>query len=98
MNYEIVFSPKAQTDLDELEQYLAVRFSSRSAEKYIHRIMAFCRSLALVPFCGTAHDEIQSGLRTVGFQRRATIAFRVKPGVLEILGIFYGGQKIELEP
>jgi len=40
-------------------------------------------------------DDIRQGLRFVGFRRRVTIAFGIGQDVVEIVGIFYGGQDYE---
>jgi toxin ParE1/3/4 len=36
-----------------------------------------------------------SGLRTIGFERRATIAFMVTADAVVVAGVFYGGQDFE---
>jgi toxin ParE1/3/4 len=98
VSYEVIFSRGAEADLNEIEQYLALRFSERNAEKYIERIVAHCRSLALAPYRGTQRDDVRSGLRTIGFEGRVTILFQVQPNKIIILGIFYGGRAIEPAP
>lgn len=40
-------------------------------------------------------DDLLAALRTVGFERRATIAFVVAADAVLIEGIFYGGQGFE---
>lgn len=35
------------------------------------------------------------GLRTIGFERRITIAFKIEADLILIEGIFYGGQAFE---
>lgn len=44
---------------------------------------------------GTRRDDIRPGLRTVGFERRATIAFKVLAREVVIVRIFYGGRDFE---
>jgi toxin ParE1/3/4 len=92
VNFELIFSSGAQADLDDIEQYLALRFSERNAAVYVQRIVAKCRSLALAPYRGTQRDDVRPGLRTTGFERRVTILFQVQPGKVIVLGIFYGGR------
>jgi toxin ParE1/3/4 len=94
VNYEVTFSPDAEADLDEIERYLASRFSNRNAERYIKRIVAHCRSLALAPYRGAKRDDISPGLRTVGLERRVTVLFQVLPGKVVIFGIFYAGRTV----
>jgi toxin ParE1/3/4 len=56
------------------------------------RIVTFCRGLSTFPLRGQARDDLLPGLRTIGFERRATIAFMVTAGAVLIEGVFYGGQ------
>jgi plasmid stabilization system protein ParE len=39
VTYEVIFTPGAEADLDEIEQYLGGRFSEANAQKYIQRIV-----------------------------------------------------------
>jgi len=94
VTYEVVFDPGAEADLDDEEQYLAARFSERTAHSYIQRVIRFCLSLASAPHCGTRRDYVRPGMRTVGFERRATILFEVLPGKVVILGVLFGGRQI----
>jgi toxin ParE1/3/4 len=52
-------------------------------------------ALADFPQRGTRRDDLSPGLRTVGFERRATIAFRVLPTRVEFITIAYGGRDFE---
>jgi toxin ParE1/3/4 len=52
-------------------------------------------SLAHAPMRGTKRDDILPGLRTIGFERRVTIAFRVLKARVEIVTIAYGGRDFE---
>ena len=49
----------------------------------------------MFPERGTRRDDIASGLRTVGFERRVTIAFRVLDRGVEIVAVAYGGREFE---
>lgn len=53
--------------------------------------------LAEYPERGTKRDDLMSGLRTIGFERRVTIAFRVMKKRVEIVSIAYGGRAFERE-
>jgi toxin ParE1/3/4 len=44
-----------------------------------------------------ACDDIRPGLRTVGWRRRATIAFLVRPPVVTIVRTYHGGQDVRLD-
>lgn len=93
--YAVVFSPEAEDDLIKLYEYITASASPIVAFGYIERIEEMCSVLSTVPLGGTNRDDIRPGLRTIGFERRATIAYRVIQDRLEILRIFYGGQNWE---
>jgi toxin ParE1/3/4 len=98
VTYEVIFTPGAEADLDEIEQYLSVRFSPENAQRFVQRIVACCRSLALAPYRGTKRDDVGSGLRVIGFERRVSILFHVEIGRIVIFGALYRGRQFEMEP
>ena len=95
MTHRIVFRPQARDDLLSLHRYIAERAGLSVAAGYIGRIEAACMGLADFPERGTRRDDLLAGLRTIGFERRATIAFRVMESPVEILAIAYGGRLFE---
>ena len=97
MDYKIVFRPQAEEDLLSLYRYIAEGAGVIRAGAYIERIEAACMSLRSFPERGTRRDDLVSGLRTIGFERRATIAFRVLADTVEIVTIAYGGRNFEDE-
>ena len=95
MPYEVAFSVEAELQLQELEAYLAERFSPTNAKRYIQRLTDACRSLGRAPFQGTMRDDLAPGIRTTGFERRITIYFKAVERRILILGVLYGGRKFE---
>jgi len=85
----------AEDDLLNLYDYIADHGGRKGAGDYIARIEALCLSLRHVPLRGTPRDDIKPGLRIVGFERRAVIAFCVVPSEVVIVRIFYGGRDYE---
>jgi toxin ParE1/3/4 len=77
MRFEVTFRPQAEADLFRLYSYIAAQAGHSIAGKYIDRIEAACMALENFPARGTRRDDIRPGLRTIGFERRAAIAFRV---------------------
>ena len=57
--------------------------------------MAFCEDLGVFPHRGRACGGVGSRLRTIGFKRRAAIAFAVLGQTVVIVGVFYGGRDYE---
>ncbi len=97
MTHKVVFRRRAEARLTELYDYIARQSSPTIAIGYIRRIRTSCLALADFPERGTRRDDILPGLRTVGFERRVTIAFRVSKKRVEIVSIAYGGRDFERE-
>ncbi|MGA2851412.1 MAG: type II toxin-antitoxin system RelE/ParE family toxin [Terracidiphilus sp.] len=95
MTYRVAFTRGAQADLHSLFDYLAHRFSFPNAQRYVEQIEKTCLSLGIMPNRGTERSDLRPGLRTMGFRRRVTIAFRVKEDSVTILRILYGGRSAE---
>ncbi len=93
--FEVSFRPLAEADLFGLYRFIAEEAGHEAAGAYIDRIEAACRTLETFPRRGTRRDDIRPGLRTMGFERRATIVFQVKRAQVMIVRIFYGGQDYE---
>ena len=71
--------------------------SEERADGYVGRIVDFCNGLSTFPLRGTQRDDLLSGLRVTGFERRVTFAFIVTAEAVLIEGIFYGGRDFEAE-
>jgi toxin ParE1/3/4 len=95
MKYRVSFRPRAEADLIGLFEYIAEVSGRDVADEYIGRIETACVSLATFPKRGKRHDDISPGLRTIGFERRVTVAFCVSKEEVVIVRIFYGGRDYE---
>ncbi len=93
--FTISFRPLAEADLFGLYRYIAAEAGHDVAGAYIDRIEAACLALETFPERGMRRDDIRPGLRTMGFERRATIVFQVRKAHVVIVRIFYGGQDYE---
>jgi toxin ParE1/3/4 len=93
--FKVQFRPQAEADLFGLYRYIAEESGFAVAGTYIDRIETACMALATFPRRGTKRDDIRAGLRTIGFERRATIAFEIGRAEVVIVRIFYGGQDLE---
>ena len=90
--YEVGFRPRAEADLFGLYRYIAEKSGRAVAGAYIDRIEAACLALETFPKRGTRRDDIRPGLRTMGFERRATIVFQVREAEVVIVRILFGGR------
>lgn len=93
--FEVSFRPAAEADLFDLYRDIAKEAGIDVAGRYVDRIEAACRALETFPERGARRDDIRSGLRTVGFEHRATIVFLIKRSEVVILRVFYGGRNYE---
>jgi len=92
----VVFAESARADLDYIFAWIADHAGLEVALAYTSRIEHFCRKMTPFPQRGTARNDLRPGLRTVGFERRATIAFTVKGEDVIILRILYAGRSLDL--
>jgi len=88
----VTFSPAARDDVFAIYDYIATLAGSEVAYHYIQRIETFCLKLDLASQRGNKHDDVRKGLRTVGFERRLTIAFSVDEEQVTILRIHQKGR------
>jgi toxin ParE1/3/4 len=93
--YRITFRPRAEADLFSVYRHIAQEAGHDAAGIYIDRIEAACMALQTFPERGTKRDDIRQGLRTMGFERRATIVFQVSRSEVVFIRVFYGGQDFE---
>ena len=85
----------ARDDLKQLYDYIADNSGKRVADRYIDRIEAACAALSLFSSRGTLREDLGPGVRTMGFERRATIVFQVEANSVAVVRVFYGGQDFE---
>jgi toxin ParE1/3/4 len=95
MAREVVFAPEALDDLRDLYDRIADASLPERAFDYVERLQRYCLGLADFPERGTRRDAIRSGLRTLGYRRRVTVAFRVTGTEVIILRLLYGGRDLE---
>lgn len=88
----VIFSPEARDDLDEIYDWIFDRAGDPTALGYLGRIEAFCTKLDLASERGSARDNIRPGLRAIGFERSATIAFVATDARVTILRVFRRGR------
>ncbi len=90
--YRVVFRPRAAADLFDLYSHIANKSGLKVAGAYVARIEAACLALETFPERGTRRGHILPGLRTMGFERRATILFQVLETEVAIIRVLHGGR------
>ena len=92
----VEFRPAATSDLLTIFEYVFdVSQSAEAARRFTERIRDRCERVGNVPFGGRARDDLQSGLRTIPFERSAVIAYTIEGDCVWITNIFYGGRDYE---
>jgi toxin ParE1/3/4 len=93
VDVEVLLAPTAIEDLDDIHRYIADHADDATADAYLARI-ARCRSIGGAPMIGTPRDDLIPGLRTVPFERRATIAYFVSGRVVTIQRVLHAGRDL----
>lgn len=88
----VAYSPEARHDLIDLGDWIAEHAGTDVALNYIERLEAYCSTFEFSGEGGQRRDDIRSGLRIVGFEKRVAIAFVVTDSEVTILRPYYGGR------
>ena len=93
---DVVYRPDTLADLIEIYGSIRDRGSSVVARSFVARIKARCDHIGETPFAGRPRDDLEPGLRTIAFERRVVIAYKVENGLVRIGNVFYGGRDYEV--
>ncbi|MGJ8629117.1 MAG: type II toxin-antitoxin system RelE/ParE family toxin [Sulfitobacter sp.] len=88
----VEISEEARRDLFAIYDWIAKAGAPDTAMAYVERIETACKSLDVASERGTERSDVRQGLRVIGFERSATIAFMVEEERVVILRIFSGGR------
>lgn len=94
MTHKVEFRQAAIADLKELYLGIADAAGQERAFAYVSRIEIACRKLATFPARGTVREHLWPGLRIIGFERSASIAFVVGENVVDILRVLPRGMEL----
>ncbi len=92
MALELIYQPAARADLASIYDWIADGADPNAAFGYIGRVQGVCRGLLDFPGRGTPHEELAPGLRSIPFERRATIYYRVTGEAVEIVRVLHRGR------
>jgi toxin ParE1/3/4 len=90
--YKVVLRSGAVADLKSIFTWVAEEADLTTALAYDRRIREACRKLADFPGRGTPRDLLIPGLRSVAFERRATIYYLIGEKSVRIVRILSAGQ------
>jgi toxin ParE1/3/4 len=87
VTYGIVLSEHAIEDLDDLHIWIAGEAGSAIADGYLDRVEARIAALSEFPNRGTSRNDLAPGLRTLSFERRLVIAYRIDDRTVLVLRV-----------
>jgi plasmid stabilization system protein ParE len=90
--FRVRISERADRQLSELERWIEGEASVPIARRYREAIVAHCFTLETFPSRGTPKDHLRSGLRTIGFRGRVSIAYVVDGNDVVIVAIAGAGR------
>lgn len=85
VEHEVVWRPESRDDLYAIYDWIAEQGDPDAAYAYTSRIEAFALRLNHYPNRGTPRFNLSTGLRTVTFERRVIVAYRVENGAVHIV-------------
>jgi toxin ParE1/3/4 len=95
MSRPVIFSPRAEAQLEALHRYIAEHSGEARADAFVGRVLDACHKLDLFPERGTRRDDLFPGLRVIGLRRQATIAFTVEKDRVVIQGVLGRGRDLD---
>lgn len=95
----INFTPEAERQLNNLDDWITKRASADVAQRFVSAILDHIETIPAFPYAGRARDDIRAGMRTTTFKNRTLVAYEVDESsgelVVNVLGVFHGGQNWE---
>ncbi|MGU3494019.1 type II toxin-antitoxin system RelE/ParE family toxin [Xanthobacteraceae bacterium A53D] len=91
MPHPVSFRPAAITDLEAIEDYIALDNPGR-AKAFVLDIMQRARRIGDNPNLGRSRNDLRAGLRLLPLDRRVVVAYLIERSEVQILRIFYGGR------
>ena len=88
---------QAKADLFELYDWVAERADPDTAYAYTSRIEQKCEALSDFPRRGTPRDHLEPGLRSITFERRVVIAYRVEADRVLVLRLIRTARDIRAQ-
>ena len=89
---DVQLSEAAIDDIFEIYSYLRERIGHERAQAYAFRIEEFCRSLGKFSARGRSRGDLRAGLRSMTFESRAVIVYRMGDSSVDVLRVVHGAQ------
>jgi toxin ParE1/3/4 len=99
MTGRINYTPEAQQQLNELDDWITKVASAEVARGFVSAIIDHIDGILVFPLAGRARDDVRPGMRTSTYKKRTLVAYAVDQSsdelVVNILGVFHGGKDWE---
>ncbi len=96
MTGRINYTPEADKQLNELDDWITKAASAEIARRFVSAILDHIDGILVFPRAGRARDDVRPGMRTSTFKKKTLVAYEVDESsdelVLNILGVFHGGR------
>ena len=92
---DVVFAISADDDLNAIFDWVDGEAGPAVAQAYLMRLYGACLRLAIFPNRGRRRDDLAPGVRTIPFERKAVIAYRVEGDRIHILRIVHHGRDLQ---
>ena len=94
MTYRLEQSALARRDLVDLHAWIVDEASDDIADAYLNRVIAKLATLVDFPNRGTPRPDLGPGVRTVSFERRLIVIYRVEAETVTILRVVNGSRDL----
>jgi toxin ParE1/3/4 len=92
MRYELRILPSAESDLEDLFDFISHRSGRTRAIAYVQQLQNACFALEEYPYRGRPREDLSVGLRSIAVAGRAVVVYRVADNLVEVVHIFYAGR------
>jgi toxin ParE1/3/4 len=88
---ELSFAPNAESNLEQIEDYITDNSNADTAAKVVDQIVDRCEELATMPRSGKAREEIAPGVRSAT-SGMYIIYYRIYSDKVEILRVWHAAR------
>ncbi len=95
--FNVELDSRAIGDIAGIRDYITAERSVALADRFIARVFDHFSSFEIAPFRGRKRDDIDTGLRIVGWRKTITIAFTVDETSekVQIVAVIYRGRDVD---
>jgi toxin ParE1/3/4 len=94
VTYQVEFLDSAADDMVALHLWVETETDPTTADAYLDRLRTRCIKLAEFPHRGTPRDDLSPGARSLSFERRILIFYRVKDEMVQIMHVVSTAREI----